>query len=147
MSAEISGLAETQDCHCLAARKRAREVTRAYEDALRPVGLRATQFSVLAALAQLGSSPLTPLADLLGVERTTLTRSADLLVKRGLLREVQGDDRRLRRLRVTAEGASLLECALPLWRAVQRRIDEGEDDRERADAELRRSPSQKGWPA
>ncbi|MFB9807040.1 hypothetical protein ACFFQF_18180 [Haladaptatus pallidirubidus] len=47
----------TKDCHCLAARRRAREITRLYEEKLRPHGLRATQFSVLAALALKGPTP------------------------------------------------------------------------------------------
>lgn len=123
MTLTIPGLADTQGCHCLAARRRARAVTRLYEDALRPAGLRATQFSVLAALAQLGSSPLTPLAELLGVELSTLTRSVDLLSRRGFLAEAETADRRQRSVRVTDEGAALLEQALPLWRGVQESLD------------------------
>lgn len=125
MSLRIQGLAETQSCHCLAARRHARAVTRRYEEGLRPVGLRATQFSVLAALAQMGSSTLTPLADLLGVERTTLTRSAQLLTERGLLEESQTEDRRQRGMRLTRAGYELLERAMPLWRDVQASFDAG----------------------
>ncbi|HET8984262.1 MAG TPA: hypothetical protein VFN03_00760, partial [Trueperaceae bacterium] len=66
MPAISAALAATRDCHCLAARRRARAITRQYEDALRPVGLRATQFTVLAALAQMGSKTIGPLADFLG---------------------------------------------------------------------------------
>lgn len=123
MALTIPGLADTQRCFCLEARRRARAVTRRYEEALRPLGLRATQFSVLAALAQMGPSPLTPLADLLGVEVSTLNRSVDLLSQRGFLAEAQTTDRRQRSVRVTDEGAALLEQALPLWRQVQDGLD------------------------
>ncbi|MBX3144578.1 MAG: MarR family transcriptional regulator [Trueperaceae bacterium] len=119
----IPGLTDTRRCHCLEARRRARAITRLYEEALRPVGLRATQFSVLAALAQIGSSPLTPLAELLGAEISTLTRSVDLLSRRGLLADVASADRRQRAVRLTREGASLLQTALPLWRGVQDGLD------------------------
>lgn len=115
----IPGLAETQRCLCLAARRHARAVTRRFEDELRTVGLRATQFSVLAALAQLGESTVTPLADLLGVERTTLTRSVRLLRERGLLEELATEDRRQRALRLTSAGHTLLARAVPVWRGVQ----------------------------
>lgn len=120
----IPGLADTQACHCLEARRRARAITRLYEEALRPVGLRATQFSVLAALAQAGPIPLTPLADFLGVDLSTLTRSADVLSQRGLLAQAETADLRQRALRVTREGAALLERALPLWRNVQKKLDQ-----------------------
>ncbi|HZJ08199.1 MAG TPA: MarR family transcriptional regulator [Trueperaceae bacterium] len=123
----LEGLTETRDCYCLAARREARAITRLYDEALRPVGLKSTQFSVLAALAQMKTSTLTPLADLLGVERTTLTRSTRLLEERGLLETVDTDDARERRLRLTPAGIAELEGALPLWRVVQRRLaGEGE---------------------
>ena len=119
----IPGLEETQRCLCLAARRHARAVTRRFEDELRTVGLRATQFSVLAALAQMGESTVTPLADLLGVERTTLTRSVDLLLDRGLLEELATADRRQRALRLTQAGHTLLARAVPVWRRVQASLE------------------------
>jgi len=121
----IEGLAETRDCLCLAARREARTITRLYEEALRPVGLKATQFSVLAALAQMGTSTVTPLADFLGVERTTLTRSTRLLEERGLLTSVATEDQRERGLKVTPSGMELLAAALPLWRRVQVELTAG----------------------
>ena len=73
-------------CHCLAARRRARAVTRHFEAALRRHGLRATQFSILAALALGGPMKMGALARRLGLERTTLTRSAALLERDGWVR-------------------------------------------------------------
>ncbi len=75
----VSDLSLCTQCHCLAARRRARAITRHYEAKLRRHGLRATQFSILAALALAGPMPTGRLAELLGLERTTLTRSAALL--------------------------------------------------------------------
>ncbi|MGH6945377.1 MAG: MarR family winged helix-turn-helix transcriptional regulator, partial [Geminicoccaceae bacterium] len=66
-------------CHCLAARRSARAITRIFDDHLRPHGLRATQLSVLVALALGGPSPIGELAEVLGLERTSLTRSAAVL--------------------------------------------------------------------
>jgi DNA-binding MarR family transcriptional regulator len=115
----LKGIEETQACYCLAARKRARELTRRYEVALRPFGLRATQFSVLAALAQTGPLPLSRLADLLGLERTSLTRIAGVLERDGRISVTQGDDERVRELGITATGKRVLASALPAWKRVQ----------------------------
>src|SRR5260221_5972440 len=71
------------DCHCLAARRNAREITRLFDERLRPHGLRTTQFSVLALLALGGGASVNRVADALGVERTTLTRSTTILERRG----------------------------------------------------------------
>jgi len=76
-------LSATEGCHCLAARRYARAITRLYEQRLRPHGLRATQLSILAALALKGPTPIGELADFLVLERTTLSRSAALLQRRG----------------------------------------------------------------
>jgi DNA-binding MarR family transcriptional regulator len=89
-------------CHCLAARRRARAITRHFETALRRHGLRATQFSTLAALALARPMPMGELAELLGLERTTLTRSATLLERNGWVRTDRSADGRERPLRLTA---------------------------------------------
>jgi DNA-binding MarR family transcriptional regulator len=108
-------------CRCLAARRYARAITRLYERSLRPHGLRATQFSVLAALALMGPTPLTDLAGTLGLERTTLTRVAGVLARRGWLVAAQprrGDARR-RLLRLTAAGRRKVDAAFPAWKQAQ----------------------------
>lgn len=112
-------LAATRDCRCLAARRTARAITRMYEDHLRPHGLRATQFSILASLALKGPTPVGELAEFLGLERTTLTRSAALLERNGWVRSLRGGDGREHPLEITAEGQCKLEAALPAWKAAQ----------------------------
>jgi len=114
---------ETRDCHCLAARRRARELTRLYEQKLRPHGLRATQFSILAVLALKGVAVMKELAEILSLERTTVTRSAGVLERNGWVEEAASDDARERPLRLTAAGRSRLEDAYPAWREVQDAVD------------------------
>jgi DNA-binding MarR family transcriptional regulator len=113
----------TRACHCLAARRQAREITRIYEQRLRPHGLRATQFSVLAALAIKGPTPVKELADVLGLERTTLTRVAAPLERDGFIRTDQAEDARVRPLRLSAAGRRKLEGAYPAWKEAQDLID------------------------
>jgi DNA-binding MarR family transcriptional regulator len=112
-------LSDCTQCRCLAARREARAITRHFEAELRPHGLRATQFSILAALALAGTRPISELAELLGLERTTLTRAATLLEDRGWLRAESSQDARERPLRLTTTGRRKLEAAYPAWKAAQ----------------------------
>lgn len=121
-----SELRETTACHCLAARRTARAITRFYEDRLRPHDLRATQFSILSALALRGTSLVSDLAGVLGLERTTLTRGAGVLERRGWVETAPSDDARERPLRLTAAGREKVESALPAWREAQEMVERGE---------------------
>lgn len=112
-------LAATRACYCLAARQAARVITRLYEEKLRPHGLRATQFSILAALALKGPTPVSELAEVLGLERTTLTRSAALLERNGWIAAARSEDARRHPLRLRPAGRRKLEAAFPAWKATQ----------------------------
>jgi len=112
-------LRECVDCYCLAARRKAREITRLYDQYLRAHGLRSTQFSVLVALAQSENVPLGRLAHALGLERTTLTRSTALLERRGWIRSDAATDARVRPLRLTRSGRQKLEAAYKSWKNAQ----------------------------
>jgi DNA-binding MarR family transcriptional regulator len=116
-------ISHTRACHCLAARRQARAISRIYEQRLRPHGLRATQFSVLAALAIKGPTPVRELADLLGLERTTLTRVGAPLERQGWIRADRAADARVRPLRLTPAGRRKLERAYPAWREAQDLVD------------------------
>lgn len=115
-------LAETRACPCLAARRRARAITRHFDAFLRPHGLRSTQFSILAMLAQRGPTGRTRLADGLGLERTTLTRSAATLTRQGWIETLETDDARERPLALTAAGRHALDAALPAWKEALERL-------------------------
>jgi DNA-binding MarR family transcriptional regulator len=106
-------------CHCLAARRRARAITRLFDEKLRPHGLRATQFSVLVMLALGGSRPIGALAEALGLEHTTLTRGAALLERNGWIGSDRSADGRERPLRLTEAGRRKLEEAFPAWQEAQ----------------------------
>lgn len=110
-------------CHCLAARRHARAITRLFEEKLRPHGLRATQFSVLVALALRGPTPVRQLADTLGLERTTLTRVAAVLERNGWIATAASDDARRRVLRLTGAGRRKAERAFPAWKDAQDQVD------------------------
>jgi DNA-binding MarR family transcriptional regulator len=110
-------------CHCLAARRHARAITRLFETKLRPHGLRATQFSVLAALALKGPTPVKELAKTLGLERTTLTRIGAVLERNGWVSAAPSEDGRERPFRLTPAGRRKLEGAFPAWKEAQDSVE------------------------
>ena len=120
-------------CLSDALRMTARAVTAVYDDALRPLGLRVTQFSLLARAASMGPVESRRLAEALGLDKTTLPRNLRPLERRGLITIRRGEDRRTKLVRVTPAGASLLKGAVARWRSVQasfrRRLPGGEFDR------------------
>jgi DNA-binding MarR family transcriptional regulator len=92
----------------------ARAVTQAYDAALRPVGLRATQFAVLVAVATEGALFITALAQAMGMDRSTLTRHVRPLVKDGLLAVGREGWHRSRTVEMTEQGRARVCEALPL---------------------------------
>jgi DNA-binding MarR family transcriptional regulator len=107
-------------CVCFNLRKAARAVTQHYDAVLAPAGLKATQFSVLAVLSVADSTPLSKAADLLGMDRTTLTRNLRPLERNSWIRSSRSpDDGRERLLGLTRSGRSAFETALPLWHKAQ----------------------------
>ena len=115
---------DTQLCAANTLRMVSRALTRHYEHHLREVDLTIGQFSILSALAQManGSPPdtsTTALADALALDRTTLTRNLAPLGRRGLVHQMEGDDRRARLVSITGRGRTLLGRALPLWERAQ----------------------------
>ena len=108
-----------ESCACHKVRMAARTITRSYDDTLRPVGLRATQLSVLVAVAIDGAISITELAKFLGMDRTTLTRNLSPLVKEGLISAGAEGWRRSRELTLSKKGRARMEAALPLWQKAQ----------------------------
>src|SRR5260370_6971942 len=68
------------DCYCTQLRRASSGVTKIYDDALRPQGLRITQFSMLRGLARLGQATLTELSNDLPLNRTTITPTLNPLI-------------------------------------------------------------------
>ena len=116
-------LFETTRCLCLASRRAARAITREFDRALRTRGLRATQFTLLAALHLAGPRSMGELAELLSADRTTLTRNLAIAEQHGWVKlRVDRHDARSRLPAITAKGSRTLKAALPTWRAVQQRL-------------------------
>ena len=109
-------------CACFNLRKAARAVTQAYDAALAPAGLKATQFTLLQAIELTEGMTLGRIAENLGMDRTTLTRNLAQLEKRGWITLRAGEDRRERTAALTKIGRETVEIGTPLWRAAQQRF-------------------------
>ena len=111
-------------CLCLHVQRAARTLARLFDEALRPVDLTNQQFSLLMSLNRPEPPPIGPVANLLGMDRTTLTAALKPLERRGLVVVTAGEkDRRSRLLAITPEGIELLARAMPIWQRTHDAID------------------------
>lgn len=101
-------------CAVMSFRQMARAVTAHYDAQLRPTGLRATQLNLLMAIESEAATTVTDLAEILAMERTTLTRNLKLLRNRGLVEK--------KRISLTAKGRRSAAAALPLWESAQQQF-------------------------
>ncbi len=113
-------------CLCLHAQRAARALARRFDEALRPVGLTSGQFSLLNALNRPEPPSIGAVAQLLAMDRTTLTAALKPLEREGLV-AVAADpgDRRSRLLRLTGRGQEVLASAVPIWRDLHAAIEAG----------------------
>lgn len=104
-------------------------MTRLYDAHLQVDGLTLTQYSLLFNLARCPSPSIHELAALIGMDRTSLTRTLVPLEERGLLQVERGEDRRSKVVRLTPEGRRVRQAAECHWRAaqdeIQRRLGAG----------------------
>ena len=119
MEPEEFDFVAARQCVCTAARRHSRDLTRAFEKAMRGSGIRGTQFTLLATLVQTGPMPMTPLAAFLSLERTTLTRNLKSLLRDGLVESRAQKDGRVRKIAITAKGEARARGAFPLWKKAQ----------------------------
>jgi DNA-binding MarR family transcriptional regulator len=113
-----------EDCNCFAVRSAARHVTQLYDQLLAPVGLRVTQFSILAKLRRRGPLTINALAEHMVMDRTTLGRNIQPLERDGLIRiEPAPSDRRAKELHLTKAGEKRLQAGLEVWAKAQARFE------------------------
>jgi DNA-binding MarR family transcriptional regulator len=112
------------NCLCLAAQRAARALARRFDEALRPLDLTSGQYSLLMSLNRPQPATLGAVAEVLAMDRTTVTANLKPLQRRGLVASaVDPADRRSRRLSLTDDGRDLLARALPIWTATHAQVD------------------------
>lgn len=125
-------------CLCLHTQRAARALARRFDRAFRHLGINNGQFSLLMSLNRPEPPAMAPVAELLDMDRTTLTAVLKPLTRKGLVEVVPGEtDRRERRLKLTAAGLALLAEATPIWVSehadLEKKLPQGDGDRLRQD--------------
>jgi DNA-binding MarR family transcriptional regulator len=106
-------------CIGMRVRRAARVVANHYDKHLKPAGLKGTQFTLLNTIFMNPAANIGQLANILGLDRTTLNRNLKPLERNGLIRSGSGKDPRTRTLKLTKEGSTTLQNALPYWLEAQ----------------------------
>jgi DNA-binding MarR family transcriptional regulator len=99
-----------------------RVATQLYDEVLKPTGLKSTQVTLLVATTLLEPVTVTRLAEVLVMDRTTLTRNLKPLEREGLVRIAPGDDQRTREVTLTSHGKEMVAQAVPQWEEAQARV-------------------------
>lgn len=111
-------------CYCATLRQAARAVTMLYEEMLGDSGLHATQFTILQMMEIAPGRTTTEVAQIIGIDQTTATRTLALVKKSGLARDVIGEDRRQRRWFLTPQGQAQMKKLRPRWEAAQQAFEQ-----------------------
>ena len=109
-------------CLCSSFRRTARALSQVYEEAMRPTGLRITQFTILQALARTGEVKQGRLGEILVMDSTSLTRTLRIMLQQGWIAQRRGEDQRERWLKLSKAGETKLKFATASWEKVQARV-------------------------
>lgn len=116
-------------CLCLHVQRAARSLARLFDEALRPSGLTNGQFSLLMSLNRPVPPTIGAVADLLAMDRTTLTAALKPLQRRGLIVVAAAKgDRRSRVLSLTEDGRAVLAQATPIWDRMHAMLETALDE-------------------
>jgi DNA-binding MarR family transcriptional regulator len=120
---DIHDIAERTSAGCLSTRVRqlSRIVTRVYDDAMRPLGITASQYTLLAQLASRDGITAVEIGYDLDIEKSTLSRNLKRLLALGHIVMDPPAGRRGRGLHLTAKGMTVLKEAYPIWQQSQNR--------------------------
>jgi DNA-binding MarR family transcriptional regulator len=114
-------------CTCGSLRKASRRISQFYDLALAPVGIKSTQFSILAEVARgslEGDVSMCELATAMVMDRSTLGHNLRPLERDDLLvLRLSPADRRKRHVALTKKGKSTLLRARRLWRGAEGRFE------------------------
>ena len=105
-------------CVCSRTRMLDRVLSRIFNDSLAPLGVRASQLTVLALIGAMEGLRAADVAKYLEMDKSTVSRGLVLLKARGWVEESVPPTSKSPRLDVTTEGRALLHKTLPFWRSA-----------------------------
>jgi DNA-binding MarR family transcriptional regulator len=97
-------------------------ILKAYDEAYRPFGVRATQIPVLAVLARLQPASIRSIADEMESERSVISRKLQVMEKCGWIREDANSTGREKTFVLSAKGRELIENVKPARLSVQKQL-------------------------
>lgn len=107
-------------CYAGSLRQASRIVTQMYDAALKPAGVKITQFGILRVVSGFPGITTGEIAQALVMDSTTLTRTLKIIQDNGWIETTPGEDRRERHWHITPEGQERLQHAQPLWKNAQK---------------------------
>lgn len=124
MQNKLNADALTRECIATRMRMANRIVTKLYDDALRPFGLRVSQLTMLAIAESQGELRQSDVSAQLHLDDSTLSRNLERMREKGWLETIPTEDARVCLYRLSEQGRSLLKSAIPAWNAAQERSRE-----------------------
>lgn len=113
----------SMECYCTEFRRAANALTGIYDDALRPVGLKITQLSLLRTLDRLGKATYKDIAEELGLDSTTISRNIKILIEAGWINISGDDDARHKVARLSPSGLRKLRDGNEYWCDAQAQVE------------------------
>lgn len=116
-------------CYCLKVRRATGDITKYYDRVLAPSGVTTSQYSLLLNISRAQQCSIKELADMAELDRSTLARNLQPLLKRALVVDVKPPGTRNCQLELTQKGRNTVKIALSLWEKAQKSVREqlGED--------------------
>lgn len=122
-ASDLERIADTTATSCIATRVRqlSRIITRVYDDAMRPLGITASQFTLLTQLASRDGITAVEIGGDLDIEKSTLSRNLKRMLALHLITMDPPAGRRGRGLHLTPKGQSVIKEAYPIWLSAQQK--------------------------
>ena len=111
-------------CVCINLRRIAQKVTDLYDTALKPAGITVNQYSLLVNISRIEGCGTGELAKQIKLEKSTLVRTLQPLLRNGFIVDRASEGQRRRRLYLTPAGEETLKAAFPLWNKAQEDVAE-----------------------
>ncbi len=126
MSDKTDQVIDAISCRCIGARVRLvnRVITGLYDNALRPVGVKASQFNILVVAGKLGLARPAEVCEILRLDTSTLSRNVERMRTQGWLEVVPSEDARTQSFRLTTQGKRLVEQAAAAWEKAQQEAEQ-----------------------
>ena len=112
-------MAYNPSCNCITLRKKSNDLTKIYVSSLAKVGLKITQFSTLRNVQKLGKTNISDLSYPLELDRTTVLRSIEKLIKMNLVSYKEEQNSKNKIIQLTAVGKGKLGEAIIIWEETQ----------------------------